>query len=143
MGSDSINEGDAFSYILFGKGMSELTADQQANVAGSGGGTIAGSAAASLISSQISNFLGNKLNMDYLEIKSEGGFENATVVVGKYITNDLFVSYEQRFGEKNEKDDLATYEVKLEYELFKFLFLQLNNSSIDSGFDVIFKLNSK
>ncbi|MGV8134502.1 MAG: translocation/assembly module TamB domain-containing protein [Mangrovibacterium sp.] len=143
MGGDSINEGDAFSYILFGKGMSELTADQQANMAGSGGGTIAGNAAASLISSQISNFLGDKLDMDYLEIKSEGGFENATVVVGKYITNDLFVSYEQRFGEKNEKDDLATYEVKLEYELFKFLFLQLNNSSIDSGFDVIFKLNSK
>jgi translocation and assembly module TamB len=143
MGGDSINEGDAFSYILFGKGMSELTADQQANMAGSGGGTIAGNAAASIISSQISKFLGDKLDMDYLEIKSEGGFENATVVVGKYITNDLFVSYEQRFGEKNEKDDLATYEVKLEYELFKFLFLQLNNSSIDSGFDVIFKLNSK
>lgn len=143
MNGDSINEGDAFSYILFGKGMSELTADQQANMAGSGGGTIAGNAAASIISSQLSNFLGDKLDMDYLEIKSEGGFENATVVVGKYITNDLFVSYEQRFGEKNEKDDLATYEVKLEYELFKFLFLQLNNSSIDSGFDVIFKLNSK
>jgi len=143
MAGDSINEGDAFSYILFGKGMSELTADQQTNMAGSGGGTIAGNAAASLISSQISNFLGDKLDMDYLEIKSEGGFENATVVVGKYITNNLFVSYEQRLGEKNQKDDLATYEVKLEYELFKFLFLQLNNSSVDSGFDVIFKLNSK
>jgi translocation and assembly module TamB len=143
MDDQSINEGDAFSYILFGKRMNELTADQQTNMAGSGGGTIAGNAAASLISSQISNFLGDKLNMDYLEIKSEGGFENATVVVGKYITNDIFVSYEQRFGEKNQEDDLATYEFKLEYELFKFLFLQLNNSSIDSGFDVILKLNSK
>lgn len=144
MAGDSINEGDALSYILFGRGMNELTADQQANMAGSGGGTIAGKAAASLITSQISDFLGNKLNMDYLEIKSDAGFENTTVVVGKYITNNLFVSYEQRFGEKNEKDDdVATYEVKLEYELFKFLFLQLNNSSIDSGFDVIFKLNSK
>jgi translocation and assembly module TamB len=143
MNGDSINEGDALSFILFGKSMNELSADQQSNIAGSGGGTIAGNAAASLISSQISDFLGDKLNMDYLEIKSEGGFENATVVVGKYITNDLFVSYEQRFGEKNEKDDVATYEVKLEYELFKFLFLQLNNSSIDSGFDIIFKLNSK
>lgn len=143
MDGDSINEGDAFSYILFGKGMNELTMDQQANMTGSGGGTLAGKAAASLISSQISNFLGEKLDMDYLEIKSEGGFENATVVVGKYITNDLFVSYEQHFGEKNEKDNLATYEVKLEYELFRFLFLQLNNSSIDSGFDLIFKFNSE
>jgi translocation and assembly module TamB len=62
--------------------------------------------------------------------------------VGKYITNDLFVSYEQRFGETDEKD-ISKYEVKLEYELFRFLFFQLNNSSSDSGFDVIIKLNSK
>ena len=143
MDDESVNEGDALSYILFGKGMNELSTDQHSNLSGSGGGSLAGNAAATLISSQISGFLGNKLNMDYLEIKSEDGFENATVVVGKYITNDLFVSYEQRFGGRNEKDDLATYEVKLEYELFKFLFLQLNNSSVDSGFDVIFKLDSK
>lgn len=143
MDDESVNEGDALSYILFGKGMNELSTDQQSNLSGSGGGSLAGNAAATLISSQISGFLGNKLNMDYLEIKSEGGFENATVVVGKYITNDLFVSYEQRFGGRNEKDDLSTYEVKLEYELFKFLFLQLNNSSVDSGFDIIFKLDSK
>jgi translocation and assembly module TamB len=144
MAGDSINEGDALSYILFGRGMNELTADQQANVAGSGGGgTIAGKAAASLISSQISDFLGQKLNMDYLEIKSDAGFENTTIVVGKYITNNIFMSYEQRVGEKSDRDERATYEVRLEYELFKFLFFQLNSSSTDSGFDVIFKLNSR
>ncbi len=143
MAGDSINEGDALSYILFGRGMNELTADQQANVAGSGGGTIAGKAAASLISSQLSDFLGQKLNMDYLEIKSDAGFENTTIVVGKYITNNIFMSYEQRVGEKSDRDERATYEVRLEYELFKFLFFQLNSSSTDSGFDVIFKLNSR
>lgn len=136
----NVSEGDALSYILFGKSLDELSIDQQENV--SGAGSLAGTAAAALLSSQLTNFLGEKLDVDYIEVKSQGGnFDNATVVVGKYITNDLFVSYEQRFGETDEKE-MAKYEVKLEYELFKFLFLQLNNSSNDSGFDVIFKLSS-
>ncbi|WP_299582262.1 translocation/assembly module TamB domain-containing protein [uncultured Sunxiuqinia sp.] len=136
----SITEGDALSYILFGRSMNELTMDQQENV--SGAGNMAGQAAASILSSQLTNFLGNKLNVDYIEVKSEGNFENATVVVGKYLTNDLFVSYEQRFGETNQKD-MAKYEVRLEYELFRFLFFQLNNSSNDSGFDMIFKFTGE
>ncbi|WP_303919978.1 translocation/assembly module TamB domain-containing protein [Draconibacterium sediminis] len=134
-----ISEGDALSYILFGTAMNELSIAQQENV--SGAGQIAGSAAMSLLSSQLTELLGEKLDVDYIELKGEGDFENATVVVGKYITNDLFVSYEQRFGETDEKD-ISKYEVKLEYELFRFLFLQLNNSSSDSGFDIIIKLNS-
>ena len=138
----SINEGDALSYILFGKKMNELSIDQQENLTGAGGSSIAKTATAAILTSQITKFVGEKLNVDFIEIKSTGGFENATVVVGKYITNDLFVSYEQRFGETSEKD-LAKYEVKLEYELFRFLFFQLNNSSNDSGFDVILKLDSE
>ena len=142
LNGSSISEGDAFSYLLFGKGMNELSLSQQENLQGAGGGSMVESAAASILSSQITKFLGDKLDVDYIEIKSEGGFENATVVVGKYITNDLFVSYEQRIGETTDRE-LAKYEVKLEYELFKFLFFQLNNSSRDSGFDVIFKFDAE
>ncbi len=142
LNGSAVNEGDALSYILFGRGMNELSIDQQDNLNGAGGGQLAETAAASILSSQISNFLSKKLNVDYIEVKSNGGFDNATVVVGKYLTNDLFVSYEQRFGATDQKD-IDKYEVKLEYELFKFLFFQLNNSSSNSGFDVIFKVNSK
>lgn len=138
----SINEGDALSYIVFGRSLNELTMSQQDNISGGGGGSLAESAAASMLSSQISKFLGDKLDVDYIEIKSDGGFENATVTVGKYITNDLFVNYEQQFGETTRKD-VDRYRVELEYELFKFLFIQLNNSSSDSGFNVIIKLDSK
>jgi translocation and assembly module TamB len=80
--------------------------------------------------------------MDSIDIKSDGHFSNACVVVGKYLTNDLFVSYEQRFGEKDE-NYISSYQVRLEYELFKFLFFQLNNSSTESGFDLIFKYNKR
>jgi translocation and assembly module TamB len=80
--------------------------------------------------------------MDYIQLKSDGSLNNSSLVVGKYITNDLFISYEQRFGEVDEKN-IAKYEVKLEYELFRFVFLELKNSSRDSGFDLIFKFDIK
>lgn len=138
----AISEGDAMSYIMFGKSLDQLTLDQQQNVEGAGGGSVAANAAASILSSQLTKFLGNTLNVDYIELKSGDGFDNATLIVGKYITNDLFVSYEQLFGQTSENNAKA-YEVKLEYEIFRWLFLQLNNSSRDSGFDVIYKFESE
>lgn len=137
-----ISEGDAMSYIMFGKGLDQLTLDQQQDVEGAGGGNVAVNTAASILSSQLTKFLGNTLNVDYVELKSGEGFDNATLVVGKYITNDLFVSYEQLFGQASENNPKA-YEVKLEYEIFRWLFLQLNNSSRDSGFDLIYKYESE
>jgi len=139
--NSSINEGDALSYILFGRSMNELTLDQQQGIAGSGG-SMAEQVAASLVSSQLTKLLGSKLNVDYLEIKSEGGFENASLTVGKYITKDLFASYEQQFGQTDIKG-IPSYQLNLEYQILKFLFLRMNNSSIDNGFDVIFKLEGK
>ena len=140
LSENAINEGDAISYILFGKSLDELSLAQQDNMQSSG--SLAGNAAASLISAQLTKFLGNKLNIDYIELNTSGTFDNATIEVGKYITNNLFVSYEQRIGQSNE-DDLTNYEIKLEYEVFRFLFLQLNNSNRDSGFDVIFKIEAE
>lgn len=103
---------------------------------------LAQTSVSSILTSQITKFLGKSLNVDYIEIKSDGSFENATVTVGKYITNNLFVNYEQQFGETTRRD-VDRYRVDLEYELFKFLFIQLNNSSRDSGFNIIIKLESK
>ncbi|MDD3890866.1 MAG: translocation/assembly module TamB domain-containing protein [Bacteroidales bacterium] len=140
LSGNAINEGDAISYILFGKSLDELSLAQQDNMQSSG--SLAGNAAASLISAQLTKFIGNKLNIDYIEINTSGTFDNATMEVGKYITNNLFVSYEQRIGQSNE-DDLTNYEIKLEYEVFRFLFLQLNNSNRDRGFDVIFKIEAE
>ncbi len=134
---NAINEGDAISFIIFGTSLDELSLAQQDDMQSNG--NLAGNAAASILSSQLTKFLGNKLNVDYIEINSSGTFDNATIDVGKYITNNLFISYEQRIGQTND-NNLTNYQVKLEYEIFRYLFLQLNNSDRDSGFDVIFKI---
>ena len=141
MGDQTVSEGDALSYILFGTNMDALASGQQAALSGGSAGELAQSAAASIISSELNKFLGKTLNVDYIEMRAGSSFENATFVVGKYLTNKLFVSYERRFG--NFKDEnIAEYEVKLEYELFRFLFLQLASSPITNGVDVIFKIDS-
>ncbi|MGF7138450.1 translocation/assembly module TamB domain-containing protein [Roseimarinus sediminis] len=142
MNDQQVSEGDALSYLLFGKSLNELSLNQQQDLNQAGGSELAAKAASSLLTSQLNKVLGEKLNVDYIELSSNGEFDNATVVLGKYLTNDLFVSYEQHLGNTDEKG-IDQYEVKLEYELFKFLFLQLNNSTSESGFDVIFKFDSK
>ncbi len=141
MADETLTEGDALSYILFGTNMDALASGQEAALTTSAG-SIATGAAASLISSQLTKLLGKTLNVDYIEMRAGSSFENATFVVGKYITNKLFMSYARRFGDfKDEK--VAEYEVTLEYELFRFLFLQLASSPINNGMDLIFKINSK
>jgi translocation and assembly module TamB len=100
----AIEEGDALSYIMFGKSMNELTVNEQGNMESAGVGSLAEQAAASLVSAQLTNFLQSKLNVDYIEVKSGGGFDEASVVVGKYITNNLFMSYEQRFGQTDDQN---------------------------------------
>ncbi|MDR0370838.1 MAG: translocation/assembly module TamB domain-containing protein [Prevotellaceae bacterium] len=138
-----ISEGDALSYILFGTSMDALTSGQQASLGGSfGTSNLAETLAASLISSQLTRLLGKTLNVDYIEFKAGSTFDSATFTVGKYITNKLFVGYEQNIGQL-ANDDVARYEMKMEYELFKFLFLQLTSSPLTSGFDLIFKFDSK
>ena len=138
-----ISEGDALSYIIFGTSMDALASGQQESLnSGMDAAGIAGTVASSLISSQLTKFLGNTLNVDYIEFSSSSSFDNASLTVGKYITNKLFVSYEQTIGNIQD-EDLPRYEMSMEYEVFKFLFLQLTSSPITNGFDVIFKFNSK
>jgi len=134
-----LNEGDALSYIVFGRALNELSTSEQSNINTS---DLAGTAASSLLSSQVNKFLGNTGLVDYIEVDVGSSFDSGSLTVGKYITNRLFVSYEQRIGNIEDKS-IARYEMTLEYELFKFLFAQLTSSPVTSGFDLIFKINSK
>jgi len=139
-----ISEGDAISYIVFGRSIDELTSGQKSDVASSGGegglGTGA-NVAANLLSAQLTKAVGSKLNLDYIEVKSEDNWQSASFVVGKYLTTDLFMSYEKQFGETQDKD--VTKElVTLEYEMTRFLFLQLLGGHAKyNGFDLIFKIS--
>lgn len=103
---EPINEGDAVSYILFGKRMEELTQSQQQGVST---GDIAANLAASFLASQISNTFGKTFSLDVVELTSEDNWNKASFTAGKYITNDIFVQYERGFG----KDDDGTIDPQI------------------------------
>ena len=133
----AIEEADAIAYIMFGKSIDEL------GQVGSGeSGTsedLAKGAATSMVASQLAQTLGSKFNLDMLQIKGDDNWESASFVVGKYITTDLFMSYERGFGDATDTD-IPPETITLEYELMRNLFLQMIRGDVtESGFDVIWK----
>jgi autotransporter translocation and assembly factor TamB len=137
--NQEISNSDAFSYLLFGQPMDELSLSNQNGVVGA----MSSSMAAQLVSSQLSKTIGNRLNLDMIEVNATENWQSAAFVVGKYITNDLFVIYQRGFGE-TKGDEITPESITLEYEIRKNVFLRLQSGdSKTAGFDVILKFETK
>ena len=136
-----ITEGDAVAYILFGRSFDQLTYGEKSDVAGSPGtGSLAVNVAAGYLSGELTKKLGKNLNLDYLEVKGQDNWQSATFAIGKYLTNDIFVSYERGFG-KTDEDEILPETITMEYQVTRLLFLQLfQGNENTSGFEIILKL---
>ncbi len=135
---DAISESDAVSIMVFGKTMDEL------NYAGQNGiiGSVGSNMLTSIVTSSLNSTIGQRFKLDMIEVNATENWTSAAFVVGKYITNDLFVIYQRGFGE-TEDDEITPETITLEYELNKLLFIRLiGGSSKSSGFDVILKFES-
>lgn len=132
---NSISETEAMTILVFGKTSEELALSGQGSMVSSlGAGKLA-----QILTSQLTKTLGSTLNLDLVEVASTDNWQTASFVIGKYITNDLFVTYQRGFGE-TEGDEITPRKVSLEYKLKRFLFLQLQSgTSKSSGLDIILK----
>jgi len=143
-----IDESDAVAYIVFGRSMDELSYGEKSDVAQSGAATTVSNqvlmdVASSLVTSQLASSLGQEFKLDLIEVRAQDNWQSATFVIGKYITNELFVSYQRTFGE-SEKNDIAPQTIVVEYELTRHLFLQASEGdSKTSGADVILKFQKE
>ncbi len=134
----SISESDAVSIMVFGKTMDELSYAGQNGIVGSVGSNML----ADMVTSSLNSTIGNRFKLDMIEVNATENWTSAAFVVGKYITNDLFVIYQRGFGE-TEDDEITPETITLEYELNKLLFFRLQGgASKSSGFDVILKFES-
>ena len=134
-----LTESEAVSILVFGKTVDEIGYDGQTGLASSMGSSMV----AQMISSQLGKTLGSRFNLDMIEVTATENWQSAAFVVGKYIGNDLFVTYQRGFGE-TEGDEITPETITLEYELNRLLFLRLQSgSSKTSGFDVILKFEQK
>ncbi|MDZ7764983.1 MAG: translocation/assembly module TamB domain-containing protein [Melioribacteraceae bacterium] len=135
-----ISEGDAISYIAFGKSLGQLTQGERSNVENQEQ-SIAKTLAGNFLAAQVSSSLGDALGLDVIEIRGDENWQRATLTAGKYITDDLYVSYERGFG-GTEANEVSPRIVTAEYELTTFLFLQLvEGNDKSAGFDVILKFS--
>ncbi|PWE01352.1 translocation/assembly module TamB domain-containing protein [Marinilabilia rubra] len=131
----NITERDAMAYLIFNQSFDELSFSNQEGVSGN----VPSAMLSGLVSSQLTKTVGKTFNLDMVEIKAGEDWESATFMVGKYITNNLFVTYQRGFGE-NEEESLTPQTITLEYEVTRNLSLRLTQGDVkDSGVDVILK----
>ena len=138
----NITQTDAISYIMFGRSREDLLygdAFSAGENAGGGGNQLLLDMAAGLLSSELTRSLGREFQVDMIEIKAQDNWEQATFVVGKYLTNRLFVSYQRALGNETD-DDVARETIRVEYEIVRNLFLQVvEGDAKRKGMDIIFK----
>lgn len=134
-----ISQADAVAYLVFGKSMDELGSGSQNDMSEA----TTGEAVASMLTSELTQVVANKLKLDVFEFEADDNWENAAFLVGKYITNNLFVVYQRSFGKASD-NELTPETITLEYELNKHLFFRLQSGEEKtSGVDVILKFESK
>lgn len=130
-----ITETDGISVLIFGATSDEIGYSGQNKTVGS----IGSNAVASIITSQLSKTIGTQLKLDMIEVTSTENWQSAAFVVGKYITNDIFVTYQRGFGEIQD-DEITPENITIEYEINDKFFLRLESgSSKTSGIDIILK----
>jgi autotransporter translocation and assembly factor TamB len=92
-----------------------------------------------LVSSQLSRTLGSTLKLDMIEIDAGDNWQNTTFMVGKYITNNLFVTYQKSFGQATDQE-ITPEVITLEYEIGRHISLRLIQGDVkESGVDIILK----
>lgn len=137
----SIEEKDAIAYIVFSKSVNQLS-DNQLNKLMSNDNV-----ALNLALGQISNILMESLpfttRLDVVEITGENNWKTSSVTLGKYITNKLYLSYEQSFILDKKTKSVNTEKFMLEYQILRNLILKATNQSTNSGFDLIIKKSWK
>lgn len=136
---DYLSESDAVSILVFGRTSDELSSSNQNGLVGAVGSKMV----AQVLTSQLNKTLGTRFNLDMIEINATENWQSAAFVVGKYVTNDLFVTYQRGFGE-TDGEEITPETITLEYELNSIFFLHLQSgSSKESGLDVILKFEEK
>jgi len=133
-----LNYSDILSLLLFNTSFEELSLSFRRNVEDELR-TAATGVVTGMVSQQLSKSIGKSLNLDVIEFSSGQELAEGSLLVGKYITDDIFVSFGQDFSSFSSADALR---VALEYEIARSLFLQGakgGRQEKETGFDLIWK----
>ena len=113
-------EEDILSLLVFGKTRDRLTGSENTALSGH-----AAHVAGNVISQFLEKRVGSTLGLDTLEVDVEDEFGSGSVRGGRYVTQDLFISYQHELGEQGRNT------VGVEYSLSPHV--KLKGTSNDEG----------
>lgn len=137
---EAVEEKDAISYIAFGKSVNQLGEGERDKISGQ---DIAMGAAVTQLSSVLKGVLQESAGVDVFEVTGGEDWKSGNVTIGKYITNNLFLSYDRSFDFNKQSKTANTERIMLEYQIIRNLILKATNQEINSGFDLIWRKNWK
>lgn len=130
-----LEQADILSLLLFRKTSDRLGSAQQntlSNQAGRMGGSLA--------SGLLEKHLGQALGLDAIEVELGDTESSGRKRVGRWVTQDLFISYERRFRDERTQSRSGNT-VSLEKSLNRRLKLKTSSSDIgESALDVLWSL---
>jgi autotransporter translocation and assembly factor TamB len=136
----ALEEKDAISYIVFGKSVNQLGEGERQKISGQ---DVAMGAAVTQLSSALKDVLQESAGVDVFEVTGGEDWKSGSVTIGKYVTNNLFLSYDRSFDFNKQSKTPVTEKIMLEYQLLRNLMLKATNQEINSGFDLIWRRNWK
>jgi translocation and assembly module TamB len=139
--NNPISEDDAISIVLYGRKKDDLSFGTQSDMAEMGGGTAALGYVSNLVSDRLTRSVGDDLSLDVVEVNATDNWQKANFVVGKYITENIFVTYKREFGQ-NMDNNLNPETISMEYEIQRnFFFQMIQGNPQESGYDLLLRFN--
>ncbi len=137
--NETISEADAVSFLLFGKSNNEISQSEKSQVSNYGQADFATTFLAKEIGSRITDQIAKKLNLNVIEFSGGDNLKSGSILIGKYITNDLFLSYQKEFSLDQSKE-IVPDKVAMEYEISRYFSLQASRGDEKStGIDLFWK----
>ena len=139
--NNPISEDDAISIVLYGRKRDELSFGAQSDMDELDGATAARGYISNLVSDRLTRSVGEDLSLDVIEVNSTNNWQSANFVVGKYITNNIFVTYKREFGQSMD-NNLNPETISMEYEIQRnFFFQMIQGNPQESGYDLLLRFN--
>jgi translocation and assembly module TamB len=124
-------QADIVTLLVVGKTTDRLTDAERSELSGRAQ-QIVGNVAAG----ELEQLLAKPLGLDTLDIQTGEKLGNGKVSVGRYITQDIFLSYERQLGEENSN------KVGVEYSINRHLKVRGSSSNTgDSALDVLWRID--
>ncbi len=100
-----ITQTNAVAYVVFGRSMEDVTGSGGLAMNGGGEGELAKGLAGRLVTGQLTKSLGKGLALDVVDIKASESLRGATIAIGKYVTSNIFMSYQRGIGQVTESEN--------------------------------------